>query len=176
MRPKGIRGNNLRFFISPDIRKNSLLRLIIVFTVLFFVLLWLTNLLLYLQIGFSYDSVVEYYRGSEANFRPPKSYMGMLEEAHFHFFSMAVILVTLNHLILFTALGNIWKLLLIVSSFLSALGDIAGGWLIRYVSPYFAYLKISSVIVLQVSLALLMIIIVWFLYSSGKRSDQQYFP
>jgi hypothetical protein len=89
---------------------------------------------------------------------------------------MAVILVTLNHLILFTALGNIWKLLLIVSSFLSALGDIAGGWLIRYVSPYFAYLKISSVIVLQVSLALLMIIIVWFLYSSGKRSDQQYFP
>lgn len=176
MRPKGIRGNNLRFFISPDIRKNSLLRLIIVFTVLFFVLLWLTNLLLYLQIGFSYDSVVEYYRGSEANFRPPKSYMGMLEEAHFHFFSMAVILVTLNHLILFTALGNIWKLLLIVSSFLSALGDIAGGWLIRYVSPYFAYLKITSVIVLQVSLALLMIITVWFLYSSGKRSDQRYFP
>jgi hypothetical protein len=176
VRPKGIRGNNLRFFISPDIRKNSLLRLIIFFTVLFFVLLWLTNLLLYLQIGFSYDSVVEYYRGSEANFRPPKSYMGMLEEAHFHFFSMAVILVTLNHLILFTALGNIWKLLLIVSSFLSALGDIAGGWLIRYVSPYFAYLKITSVIVLQVSLALLMIITVWFLYSSGKRSDQQYFP
>lgn len=170
MRPKGIRGNNLRFFISPDIRKNSLLRLIIVFTVLFFVLLWLTNLLLYLQIGFSYDSVVEYYRGSEANFRPPKSYLGMLEEAHFHFFSMAVILVTLNHLILFTALGNIWKLLLIVSSFLSALGDIAGGWLIRYVSPYFAYLKISSVIVLQVSLLMLIVIVMWYLYKVRKGS------
>ena len=140
---------------------------------LFFLLLWLTNLLLYLQIGFSYDSVVEYYRGSEASFRPPKSYLGMLEEAHFHFFSMAVILVTLNHLILFTTLGNLWKLVLIVSSFLSALGDIAGGWMIRYVSPYFAYLKITSVIVLQVSLALLMIITVWYLYSSGKKTDQQ---
>lgn len=163
----------MRFFISPDIRKNSLLRLIIVFTVLFFVLLWLTNLLLYLQIGFSYDSVVEYYRGSEANFRPPKSYLGMLEEAHFHFFSMAVILVTLNHLILFTALGNVWKLILIISSFLSALGDIAGGWLIRYVSPDFAYLKITSVVVLQVSLALLMIITILYLYSSGKRSYLQ---
>lgn len=176
MRPREKRENNLRFFVSPDIRKNSLLRLIIVFTVLFFVFLWLTNLLLYLQIGFSYDSVVEYYRGSEANFRPPKSYLGMLEEAHFHFFSMAVILVTLNHLILFTALDNLWKLLLIVSSFLSALGDIAGGWLIRYVSPYFAYLKITSVIVLQVSLAILMIITIWFLYSAGKRSGQQYMP
>lgn len=160
----------MRFFISPDIRKNSLLRLIIVFTVVFFVLLWLTNLLLYLQVGFSYDSVVEYYRGSEANFRPPKSYLGMLEEAHFHFFSMAIILVTLNHLILFTALGNLWKLLLILSSFLSALGDIAGGWLIRYVSPDFAYLKIASVTVLQISLAALMIITIWFLYCARKGS------
>ena len=140
---------------------------------LFFVLLWVTNLLLYLQIGFSYDSVVEYYRGSEANFRPPKSYLGMLEEAHFHFFSMAVILVTLNHLMLFTALGNIWKLLLIVSSFLSALGDIAGGWLIRYVSADFAYVKIISVIVLQVSLALLMVIIIWFLFCNRKDASDQ---
>jgi hypothetical protein len=163
----------LRFFISPDIRKNSLLRLIIVFTVLFFVLLWVTNLLLYLQIGFSYDSVIEYYRGSEADFRPPKSYLGMLEEAHFHFFSMAILLVTLNHLILFTALGNIWKLLLILSSFLSALGDIAGGWLIRYVSPDFAYLKIASVVVLQVSLALLMVITIWFLYGARKNGAWQ---
>jgi hypothetical protein len=134
--------------------------------------LWVTNLLLYLQIGFSYDSVVEYYRGSEADFRPPKSYLGMLEEAHFHFFSMAVILVTLNHLILFTALGNVWKLLLIVSSFLSALGDIAGGWLIRYVSADFAYLKIASVITLQISLAALMILVLYFLYSS-KRGNYQ---
>ncbi|MGH7849330.1 MAG: hypothetical protein ACREOP_03450, partial [Thermodesulfobacteriota bacterium] len=156
----------MRFFISPDIKKNSLLRLIIVFTVLFFVLLWVTNLLLYLQIGFSYDSVVEYYRGSEANFRPPKSYLGMLEEAHFHFFSMAIILVTLNHLMLFTSLGNIWKLLLIVSSFLSALGDIAGGWLIRYLSPDFAYVKIASVLVLQASLSALMVIVVLYLFSA----------
>ena len=171
MERETVQRNNLRFFISPDIRKNSLLRLIVVFTILFFVLLWVTDLLLYLQIGFSYDSVVEYYKGSEANFRPPKSYLGMLEEAHFHFFSMAVILVTINHLILFTALGNIWKLLLIVSSFLSALGDIAGGWLIRYVSPDFAYLKIASVLVLQASIAVLMILVVWFLYSEKKTSD-----
>jgi hypothetical protein len=149
------------------------LRLIIVFTVLFFALLWVTNLLLYLQIGFSYDSVVEYYRGSEADFRPPKSYLGMLEEAHFHFFSMAILLVTLNHLILFTALETKWKLILILSSFLSALGDVAGGWLIRYMSPDFAYLKITSVIVLQGSLALLMVITVWFLYGAGKGSYPQ---
>jgi len=159
----------LRFFISPDIKKNTLLKLIVAFTVFFFLFLWITNLLLYLQIGFSYDSVVEYYLGSEQDFRPPRSYLGMLEEAHFHFFAMAIILVTLNHLILFTKISNFWKLLLILSSFLSALGDIAGGWLIRYVSPDFAYLKIASLIVLQGSLAALMIIVIWFLYGYSDR-------
>lgn len=158
----------MRFFISSDIRRNTLLRLIIVFTVVFFIFLWLTSLLLYLQVGFSPQGVAEYYRGSEESFRQPKSYLGMLEEAHFHFFAMAIILVTLNHLLLFTGLKNQWKLVLIVSSFASALGDIIAGWLIRYVSPVFAYLKIGSFLVLLTTLALLMIIVVWYLYSSQK--------
>jgi len=85
---------------------------------------------------------------------------------------MAIILVTLNHLILFTKIGNFWKLVLILISYLSALGDIAGGWLIRYVSPEFAYLKIASLIGLQVSLAVLMIIVIWFLYGySDKKTS-----
>lgn len=158
----------MRFFISPDIRKNTLLRLVIVFTVIFFVFLWLTSLLLYLEVGFSPEGVAEYYRGSEEDFRQPKSYLGMLEEAHFHFFAMAIILVTLNHLVLFTGIGNRWKLVLIVSSFASALGDIIAGWLIRYVSPVFAYLKIGSFLVLLTTLAILMIIVVWYMYSSQK--------
>jgi hypothetical protein len=107
--------------------------------------------------------------GSEEDFRPARGYLGMLEEAHFHFFAMAIILVTLNHLILFTKISNFWKLILIFSSFTSALGDIAGGWLIRYVSPEFAYLKIASLIVLQVSLAALMIIVIWFLYGYSDK-------
>ena len=160
----------MRFFISPDIKKNTLLKLIVAYTVLFFFFLWITNLLLYLQVGFSYDSVVQYYLGSEEDFRPARSYLGMLEEAHFHFFAMAIILVTLNHLILFTKISNFWKLILIFSSFTSALGDIAGGWLIRYVSPEFAYLKIASLIVLQVSLAALMIIVIWFLYGYSDKN------
>lgn len=158
----------MRFFISPDIKKNTLLRLIIVFTVIFFVFLWMTSLLLYLEVGFSPQGVAEYYRGSEESFRQPRSYLGMLEEAHFHFFAMAIILVTLNHLLLFTGIANRWKLILIVASFLSAMGDIVSGWLIRYVSPTFAYLKIVSFIVLLTTLALLMIIVIWYLYSSQK--------
>lgn len=161
----------MRFFITADIRRNTLLKLVIVLTLLFFFFLWVTNLLLYFEIGFSYDSVVEYYRGNEETFRPSKSYLGLLQESHFHFFSMAIILVTLNHLILFARFGNSWKLVLILGSFISAFGDIAGGWLTLYVSPHFAYVKIASVIVLQVSLAFLLVIVTWFLYGRRKVID-----
>jgi len=159
----------MKFFISNDIRNNSLLKLIIVFTLIFFFFLWLTNILLYLKIGLTYDSIVEYYRGSAESFKQPKSYLGLLEEAHFHFFSMAIILVTLNHLILFSKINNIWKLIVIMASFISAFGDIAGGWLVRYVSPSFAYLKLGSVIVLQISLALLLIFVLIFLYDRNNN-------
>lgn len=157
----------MKFFISQDIRKNDLLKLVVVLTTVFFVFLWVTNLLLFLKVGLSYESVVEYYRGSEETFRPPRSYMGLLEEAHFHFFSMAVLLVTLNHLFLFTKRGNGEKLLVVVASYGSAFLDIAGGWLVRYAAPEFAYLKIASFVVLQASLLYLMAVVTFYLF--GKR-------
>lgn len=157
----------MKFFISQDIRKNDLLKLVVVLTTVFFVFLWVTNLLLFLKVGLSYESVVEYYRGSEETFRPPRSYMGLLEEAHFHFFSMAVLLVTLNHLFLFTKRGNGEKLLVVAASYGSAFLDIAGGWLVRYAAPEFAYLKIASFVVLQASLLYLMAVVTFYLF--GKR-------
>lgn len=157
----------MKFFISQDIRKNDLLKLVVLLTTVFFVFLWVTNLLLFLKVGLSYESVVEYYRGSEETFRPPRSYMGLLEEAHFHFFSMAVLLVTLNHLFLFTKRGNGEKLLVVASSYGSAFLDIAGGWLVRYAAAEFAYLKIASFVVLQASLLYLMAVVTFYLF--GKR-------
>lgn len=157
----------MKFFISQDIRKNDLLKLVVLLTTVFFVFLWVTNLLLFLKVGLSYESVVEYYRGSEETFRPPRSYMGLLEEAHFHFFSMAVLLVTLNHLFLFTKRGNGEKLLVVASSYGSAFLDIIGGWLVRYAAPEFAYLKIASFVVLQASLLYLMAVVTFYLF--GKR-------
>lgn len=157
----------MKFFISQDIRRNDLLKLVVLLTTVFFVFLWVTNLLLFLKVGLSYESVVEYYRGSEESFRPPRSYMGLLEEAHFHFFSMAVLLVTLNHLFLFTGRGNTEKLLVITASYGAAFLDIAGGWLVRYAAAEFAYVKIASFVVLQASLAYLMAVVTFYLF--GKR-------
>ena len=154
----------MRFFISSELRKNDFLKIIILFTTLFFIFLWVTNILLYMQIGFNYEGIVGYYLGNEETFRPPKSYIGLLEEAHFHFFSMAILLVTLTHLILFTSISNGWKLTLILGSFSSSFLEIISSWLVRYVSAQFAYLKLGSFIVMQLSLMAMMVIIFIYLF------------
>ena len=154
----------MRFFISSELKRNDFLKIIILFTTLFFIFLWVTNILLYMQIGFNYEGIVGYYLGNEETFRPPKSYIGLLEEAHFHFFSMAILLVTLTHLILFTSISNGWKLTLILGSFTSSFLEIISSWLIRYVSAQFAYLKLGSFIVMQLSLMAMMVIIFIYLF------------
>ena len=159
----------MRFFISPDIKKNDLLKLIIIFTTIFFLFLWITNIMFFLKIGFSIDAIIDYYRGNEETFRPAKSYLGLLEEAHFHFFSMAIILVTLNHLVLFTDIKAIYKYLVIVLSYSSAFFDIISGWLIRFVDPLFAYLKLGSFLVLQITLIYLIFVITFYMYKKNKN-------
>jgi len=158
----------MRFFISSELKRNDFLKIIVFFTLIYFLFLWITNVLLYMQIGFNYGSIVEFYLGNEETFRPPKSYIGLLEEAHFHFFSMAILLITLTHLILFTSVSSGLKLALILISFISTFTEIISGWLIRYVNPLFAYLKLGSFYLMQLSLLLMMIIILIYLF---KRDD-----
>ena len=154
----------MRFFISSELKRNDLLKIIIAFTTLFFLFLWITNILLYSQIGFNYEGIVNFYLGNEETFRQPKSYIGLLEEAHFHFFSMAILLVTLTHLILFASISTGLKLTLILTSFTSSFLEIISSWLIRYISPSFAYVKLGSFIIMQVSLLLMMGIVLIYLF------------
>lgn len=158
----------MRFFISSELKRNDFLKIIVFFTLIFFLFLWITNVLLYMQIGFNQSAIAEFYLGNEETFRPPKSYIGLLEEAHFHFFSMAILLLTLSHLILFTSISSGLKLALILISFISTFTEIISGWLIRYVSPVFAYLKLGSFYIMQLSLLIMMVIIVIYLF---KKDD-----
>ena len=159
----------MRFFISSELKRNDFLKIIVFFTIIFFLFLWITNVLLYMQIGFNYSSIAEFYLGNEETFRPPKSYIGLLEEAHFHFFSMAILLVTLTHLVLFTSISSGWKLTLILVSFISTFFEITSSWMIRYLSPYFAYLKLCSFVLMQASLMIMMFIIIIYLFRKNEQ-------
>jgi len=146
----------MKFLVNGELNNNRLLQVILIFTLFYVLLLWVTNILIYAQkIGMDYTSVVQYYLGSEEDFRNPVSYLGLLEITHIHLFLFAMALLLVNHLTAFLPLPQVAKLSMILISFTSGLLDIGSGWLIRFVSPAFAYLKIASFIIFQISLLLL---------------------
>jgi len=150
----------MRFVVTGEWTQNRLLRFIILWFLLYSGGLWLTNTLLYFsQMGLHYESVVTFYRGSEAQFMLPRSYKVLLEISHFHLLAMGIFILTLSHLVLFVPLKPQVKFWLIHLTFLSAISDEAAGWLTRFVHPLFAYYKIGAFILLQTTMAALIIAI-----------------
>ena len=160
----------MRFVITGEWSKNRLLQLIIVIFVIYVAGLWLTNALLYFQkMSLSYVSVTEYYLGSEERFLQPRSYQGMLEVAHFHLFAMGLLLLTLTHLMLFVPLSSNAKAWFIIIPFTSALVNEGGGWLVRFVHPVFAYVKIGGFLALEISLAVLVVVTLWAVFAGSQE-------
>lgn len=148
----------MRFVVTGEWTQNSLLRLIIVWFLVYSAGLWLTNTLLFLnQMGLRYESVVAFYRGSEAQYLLPRSYKVLLEISHFHLLAMGIFILTLSHLVLFVPITPRAKYWLIHLTFLSAILDEAAGWLTRFAHPLFAYVKIGAFILLQTTMAALII-------------------
>jgi hypothetical protein len=148
----------MRFTITGEWKRNSLLRLIIVSFLVYSVALWITNALLYFnKMGLTYQSVVDYYLGSEERFLQPRSFQGLLEITHFHMFAMGILILTLAHLLLFVPFQPRTKLWLITLAFVSGVTDEGAGWLVRFVHPGFAYVKIAGFLLLQVMLAVLIV-------------------
>lgn len=161
----------MRFVITGEIRRNHLLQTIIVLYVLYVGGLWLTNALLYFnKMSLAPSSVVEYYLGAEERFLSPRTYQGMLEVAHFHFFAMGMLLLVLTHLMLFVPIRNSTKAWLIALPFLSAFLSEGAGWAVRFVDPAFAWLKVAGFLLLQGSLAALMGISLWAVFAGSSRT------
>jgi len=161
----------MRFVITGEWRRNSLLQIIVLLYSLYVMALWVTNALLYFQkMGLTAASVLEYYLGNEEKFLAPRSFQGLLELSHFHLFAMGMLLLVLTHLMLFVPLRKRTKAWLIVLPFLSALLDEGAGWLVRFAHPAFAYLKIAGFLLLQGSLASLVALSLWAVFGGSKEN------
>jgi hypothetical protein len=161
----------LRFVITGEWSRNRLLQTIVTLYSLYVGGLWLTNALLYFEkMNLTPSSVVSYYRGNEELFLSPRSYAGMLEVAHFHLFAMGMLLLVLTHLMLFVPLRNATKAWLIALPFLSAALDEGSGWLVRFGHPAFAWLKIAGFLMLQGSLAALVLLSLWSVFAGTQRN------
>jgi len=131
---------------------------------------WLTNFAMYFsRMGLRPASVVSYYNGSEEDFRPPRSAASMLETTHAHLPMMGMVLLFLTHLAIFAPIPRGARAGFIVVAFVSAALDEGSGWLVRFVSPAFAPLKIVGFLGLQAAIGCLLLVLALFLYGAARQ-------
>jgi len=162
----------MRFVITGEWNRNRLLQTIVVLYSLYVGGLWVTNALLYFaKMSLTPASVVSYYLGNEELYLTPRSAQGMLEVAHFHLFAMGMLLLVLTHLMLFVPLRDRTKAWLIALPFAAAALDEGGGWLVRFVHPAFAWAKIAGFLLLQGSLAALVVLSLWAVFAGAQGEN-----
>jgi hypothetical protein len=148
----------MKYMTNGGFRGHPLMRLTLALTLVFLAGLWLTNALLYFaHMGLSPDSVARHYRGSEEEFVAARTYGSMLEVTHFHLPMMAMVLLVLTHLAIFLPWRTGARVALIVGTFAFALLGEAAGWLVRFVDPRFALLKIACFLGLEAALGILIV-------------------
>ena len=160
----------MRFFVTGEQNRQLLLNSLILMFLGYILLLWISNGLMYFhKMDLTPVSVVNYYLGSEQDFTQPKSYQSMLEVSHYHVFSMGLLVLTLTHLMIMTNLSVLVKIWLSALVYLSAIADEVAGWLVRFVHPDFAYFKIASFLMLEISLATLIILVSISLFYARRK-------
>lgn len=148
----------MKYMEKGGFQKNPLMRLTLGFTLLFLLGFWVTNGALYFaKMDLRPASVVQYYLGSEEEFTAPRSYQSMLEVTHAHLAMMAMVLLFLTHLTIFVPSSYRRKVVFIATTFVSALLGEGAGWLVRFVSPAFAPLKVACFVTLELCLAALIL-------------------
>jgi len=151
----------MRYFVTGEQHRKSLINALVLMFLAYIALLWVSNGMMYFHhMDLTPNSVIAYYLGSEEQFTQPRSYQGMLEVSHFHLFSMGMLVLTLTHLMLMTEFSVRLKIWLSGLTYTAALADEAGGWLVRFVDPLFAYFKIGAFVVLELSLAALLVVVI----------------
>ncbi|MEK7388742.1 MAG: hypothetical protein AAB036_03500 [Elusimicrobiota bacterium] len=161
----------MKYLHVGGFQTNALMRLTLSWTLLFAAGLWATNAAMYFKrMTLSPQSVTAYYLGNEEEYSQPRSAASMLEVSHAHFATMGVMILILAHLALFAPLSDRSKVQLVCWGFGSSLLGELSGWLVRFVSPSFAVLKVACFMVFQGVLALLIVILATFLYKASRHS------
>jgi hypothetical protein len=162
----------MKYLQQGGFQNNPLMRLTLGLALVLLAGFWVTNLALYFaHMSLDPASVVDYYRGNEAQFRPARTALGMLEVTHMHLPMFALVLLLLTHLLIFAPMRSAAKVVFIVAAFGSALLSEAAGWMTRFWHPGFAWLKVAMFVLLQTLLAWLIVALGRFLWTSatGRR-------
>ncbi len=161
----------MRWIVTGEWSRNRLLQVIVLLYAVYVGMLWVTNALLYFnKMTLAPSSVVAYYLGDPELFTSPRTYQGLLEVSHFHLFAFGMLLLVMTHLILFVPLSGRAKAWLISVPFLAGVLDEGASWMVRYGGEAFAIAKVAGFLLLQGSLAVLIIVSVWSVFTGSQEN------
>ena len=164
----------MKYLQSGGFQNQPLMRLTLGLALLLLAGFWITNVALYFShMSLDPASVVNYYRGNEAEFTPARSASSMLEVTHMHLPMFAVVLLLLTHLLIFAPMRFATKVTFIIAAFGSALLSEAAGWMTRFWHPGFAVLKVAMFVVFQAMLAYLILGLSGFIARAGSMSRKK---
>ncbi|SNZ11499.1 hypothetical protein [Hydrogenobacter hydrogenophilus] len=126
---------------------SSIKLLLLMFSFFLLVFACINFMVFFSKMGFTFDNVKDYYLGNPSTFSKPKTFEGMLKVFHPHLLSMAIYSITVSHLLLFT--NSKKKLLIGLSLFFFSFLDNLSGFLIRFVHPQMAIVKVFAFLLLQ---------------------------
>ena len=150
----------MRFFVTGEQNRQWIMNTIVLLFMVYMLLFAVSTALMYFdRMDLTAASVRAYYLGSEEQFTEPRSYRSLLEVSHAHLFSMGLLAVTLTHLLLFAELSARVKIGLSLAIYAGAVGDELSGWLIRFIHADFAFFKVGCFLLLELSLALLVLLV-----------------
>lgn len=138
---------------SGEFRGQPLMRLTLAGALVFLCGLWLSSGWMYFRrMDLGPESVRRYYLGAPEEFAAPRSLDAMLETTHVHLPIIGLTVLFVTHLLLFTPWSFRAKLVLIVATFGAALLNEGAGWLVRFISPGLAWLKVLGFLSFQATL------------------------
>jgi len=121
------------------------------------------------RIGPTVSEIVRHYRGDPSNEMSfPKEFMELLEVTHFHAYIEGILLLVLAHLFAAAPLAKKIKMTVIATAFGSTFLDLSAPWLIRYLTPYAAYLQVLAWAGMCVSYLPLTFAPLYYLWKLGK--------
>lgn len=165
----------MKYMQTGGFQNHPLMRLTLLWTLLFMSGLWVTNAFMFLTRMKPTPAGVEaYYLGSAADYSNPRSVESMLEVSHAHFPIMGVVVLILTHLMIFAPYSDRTKRWFISLSFVSAFGGEAAGWGVRFLHPaaLYACLKLACFFVFQGCLGFLIVGLAFFLLKSRSRAPR----
>ncbi|MFQ5771495.1 MAG: hypothetical protein ACE5HX_13235 [bacterium] len=154
----------MKYMQNGSFQNQSLMKLTLMLTLVFLTGFWITNFALYFaKMNLTPQSVQDYFLGSEEKYKMPRTFQSMLEVTHSHLPMIGLVVLFLTHLLIFAPYKFKNKVSIIICGFTLALLNESAGWLVRFVSPAFAWLKVTTFIAFQIMLGFLITALVIFL-------------